>query len=110
VKRATRSLFLCAYFRFLEANKVKLTIPKKGGGEFFKPLDQKVRETIDILVNVGVPRANFSAITRALSDKSSPLHPDLLHAYVHDRSSTPSPLHLTAAWDHAQPLFERIWA
>jgi hypothetical protein len=96
--------------RFLEANKIKLSIPKKGGGEYFKPLDQKVREAIDVLVNVGVPRANFNAVTRSLSDKTSPLHPDLLHAYVHDRSSTPSPQHLTAAWDHAQPLFERIWA
>lgn len=96
--------------RFLEANKVPLSTPKPGGGEYFKALDRKVREAIDILVNVGVPRANFSAITRALSDKTSPLHPELLHAYVHDRSSTPSPQLLTAAWDHAQPLFERIWA
>ena len=96
--------------RFLEANKIKLSNPKKGGGEFFKPLDQKVRDAVDILVGVGVPRANFNAVTRSLSDKTSPLHADLLHAYVHDRYSTPSPQLLTAAWDHAQPLFERIWA
>jgi hypothetical protein len=95
--------------RFLEDNKIKLSIPKKGGGEYYKSLDQKVREAIDVLVNVGVPRANFNAVTRSLSDRTSPLHPDLLHAYVHDRFSTPSPQHLTAAWDHAQPLFEKIW-
>jgi hypothetical protein len=96
--------------RFLEANKIKLSTPKKGGGEYYKPLDQKVREAVDVLVNVGVPRASFNTVTRSLSDKTSPLHPDLLHAYVHDRYSTPSPQLLTAAWDHAQPLFERIWA
>jgi hypothetical protein len=95
---------------FLEANKVSLSIPKKGGGDYYKPLDQKVRETIEILVNIGVPRANFNAITRSLSDKTSPLSTELLHAYVHDRFSTPSPQVLTAAWDHAQPFFERLWA
>jgi hypothetical protein len=96
--------------RFLDANKISLSSPKKGGGVFFKQLDRKVRDAVDVLVQVGVPRANFNAITRSLSDKTSPLHTDLLHAYVHDRYSTPSPQLLTAAWDHAQPLFERIWA
>lgn len=95
---------------FLEANKVALTYPRKGGGEKFKPLDQKVREAIDILVNIGVPRANFNAVTRSLSEKTSPLNTELLHAYVHDRFSTPSPQVLTAAWDHAQPFFERLWS
>ncbi len=95
--------------RFLESNGGSLTLPKKGGGEYYKPLDHKVRETVDILVNIGVPRANFNAITRSLSDKTSPLNTELLHAYVHDRYSTPSPQVLTAAWDHAQPLFERLW-
>lgn len=95
---------------FLEANKVPLMLPRKGGGDYHKALDQKVREAIDILVNIGVPRANFAAISRSLSDKTSPLHTELLHAYVHDRYSTPSPQVLTAAWDHAQPFFERLWA
>lgn len=95
---------------FLEANKIPTTVPKKGGGDYYKALDTKVREAIDVLVNVGVPRANFNAITRSLSDKTSPLNTELLHAYVHDRYSTPSPQVLTAAWDHAQPFFERIWA
>lgn len=96
--------------RFLETNRVTLTQPRKGGGDYFKALDQKVREAIEILVNIGVPRANFAAINRSLSDKTSPLHAELLHAYVHDRYSTPSPQVLTAAWDHAQPFFERLWA
>jgi hypothetical protein len=94
---------------FLESNKVPLSFPRSGGGERFKKLDQKVAEVVEILVKVGVPKANFAAVIRSLSDKNSPLNSDLLHAYVHDRYSTPSPHQLTAAWDHAQPLFERIW-
>jgi hypothetical protein len=39
----------------------------------------------------------------------SPMNIDLFHKYVHDRFATPSPGELTAAWDHAQPLFEKIW-
>lgn len=95
---------------FLEQNNVPLDIPKpSGGGTFFKSLDQKVKETIDILEKVGVPRSRFNAVTRALSVKSSPLYIDLLHSYLHDRFSTPSPKELTAAWNAAQPLFEKIW-
>lgn len=95
---------------FLEANGVSLSNPKPGGGERFKSLDRKVGEVVDLLVQIGAPKANFAAVIRSLSNPKSPLHPDLLHAYVHDRFSTPSPHQLTAAWDHAQPLFERIWA
>ena len=95
---------------FLEANNIPLTNPRPGGGDYYKPLDQKVRETVDILVQLGAPRSNFAAVDRSLGDKTSPLHPETLGAYVHDRFSTPSPHLLTAAWDHAQPLFERIWA
>jgi hypothetical protein len=57
-----------------------------------------------------VPRAHFAAITRSLSVKTSPMNIDLFHLYVHDRFATPSPSELTAAWDHAQPLFEKIWS
>ena len=94
---------------FLDDNKVKLTKPRHGGGELFKSLDEKVQEAIDILVKIGVDRSKFNSVVRSLSDKRSPLHPDLLHAYVHDRFETPSPHQLTAAWDHVQPLFEYIW-
>jgi hypothetical protein len=95
---------------FLDKSEVPLTLPKKsGGGEYFKSLDMKVREAIDVIVAVGVRRDTFNAIIRSQSDKTSPLHPDLLHAYVHDRYATPSPQLLTAAWDHAQPFFEKIW-
>jgi hypothetical protein len=60
-------------------------------------------------VKLGVPPAHFASITRDLSVATSPMNTDLFHLYVHDRFATPSPAELTAAWDHAQPLFEKIW-
>ena len=94
---------------FLEKNNVSLELPKKGGGTYFKGLDQKLNDTIDILVKIGVARATFNSVTRAISVKTSPLYINLLHSYLHDRFSTPSPKELTAAWNSAQPLFEKIW-
>jgi hypothetical protein len=58
---------------------------------------------------MGVPRAHFSSVTRDISQPGSPMHLDLFHQYVHDRFATPALGDLTAAWDHAQPLFEKIW-
>jgi hypothetical protein len=94
---------------FLELNGGKLSEPKKGGGERFKELDKKLAETVAMLVSQGVPHSHFAAVTRSLSVPTSPMRIDLLHLYVHNRYATPSPAELTAAWDHAQPLFEKIW-
>lgn len=94
---------------FLDSNDIKLTKPKPGGGEYFRSLDDKVQEAIDILVKKGVPADKLAAVIRSLSDKASPLHSETLHAYIHNRFDTPSPAQLKAAWDRAQPLFERIW-
>jgi hypothetical protein len=95
---------------FLETNGVDLHfIPTGSTKKVWKKLDKKLAETVGILVNVGVPKAHFSAITRDLSVPTSPMTIDLFHNYVHDRFQTPSPAELTAAWDHAQPLFEKIW-
>lgn len=94
---------------FLEASGKKLTKPKPGGGEYYRSLDDKVQEAVDILVAVGVPKDKLAAVIRSLTDKTSPLHAETLHAYVHNRFDTPSPTQLKAAWDHAQPLFEKIW-
>jgi hypothetical protein len=94
---------------FLEQSGSKLTKPKPGGGEYYRSLDNKVEEVIEILVKIGVPRDTLSPVIRSLSDKTSPLHPETLHAYIHNRFETPSPGQLKAAWDRAQPLFERIW-
>ncbi|MGH6836332.1 MAG: hypothetical protein ACREC9_12470 [Methylocella sp.] len=96
---------------WLEKNKISLRFTPAGSGrEQPKKLDKKLAEAVDVLVKVGVPEANFKAIIRSLSVRTSPMNIDLFHQYVHDRFATPSPSELTAAWDHAQPLFERVWA
>jgi len=95
---------------FLENNGGSLRFTPPGATkEVWKKLDKKLAETVDILVSMGVPRNYFSTVTRDLTVNSSPMNLDLFHMYVHDRFATPSPGELTAAWDHAQPLFEKIW-
>lgn len=57
----------------------------------------------------GAPARDLQHVVRALSVKHSPLHVDLLNAYVHNRHAAPSPVELKAAWENAQVFFERIW-
>jgi hypothetical protein len=94
---------------FLEAHGVSLKTPKPGGGERFKELDKKLAEVVAIMVSTGVNKDHLAQVTRSLSVKNSPMRIDLLHAYVHDRFATPSQGELTAAWNNAQPLFQKIW-
>jgi hypothetical protein len=95
---------------FMEANNVPLKFTPPGTTrERWKTLDKKLTEVMDLMIQIGVPRAHLAAINRDLGVATSPMNTDLFHLYVHDRFATPSPGELTAAWDHAQPLFERIW-
>lgn len=94
---------------FLENNGGKLDEVRPDGKKRFKGLDKKLAETVEMLVTIGVPRAHFASVIRSLSVRTSPMHIDLFHLYVHDRFATPLPQELKAAWDHAQPLFEKIW-
>ena len=94
---------------FLETNGGDVTFKPAGGPVRYKKLDKKLTEVVDMLVSGGVPRAHFASVIRALSVENSPMNIDLWHRYVHDRYATPSPGELTAAWDQAQPLFEKIW-
>lgn len=96
---------------FLEANGVDLHhVPDpKSGKKLWKTLDKKLAETVGILVNAGIPAAHFAAVTQSVSNKNSPMHTDLFHRYVHDRFQTPLTTDLIAAWNNAQPLFEKIW-
>lgn len=93
---------------FLENNGGTLSY-KDGTRERFKKLDKKLAEVVDLLVSMGVRRSTFAMIIRSLSVETSPMNIELFHLYVHDRFAAPSPERLTAAWDHAQPLFEKIW-
>jgi hypothetical protein len=95
---------------FLEKNGGTLRFTPQGGRERWKSLDNKLAEVVEMLVSMGVPREHFNSVLRDLSKEDSPMHLDLFHRYVHDRFATPSISDLTAAWDHAQPLFEKIWS
>lgn len=81
----------------------------KNGAEIDKKLEKKLAEVVDIMVKIGAPKRHFDPVVRSLGVRTSPLNANLLHQYVHNRFQTPSPQDLTAAWDHAQPLFEKIW-
>ncbi len=94
---------------YLTKSGVALNFSPQPGRTVWKTLDAKLAEVVDILVKIGVPKNEFAAITRSVSDRNSPMHIDLLHRYVHDAYQTPVPRDLIAAWNHAQPLFERIW-
>jgi hypothetical protein len=94
---------------FLENNGGSLKFTPLGGKETHKKLNKKLLEVVDMLVSMKVPRNHFAAVIRSLSVPSSPMNIDLFHLYVHDRFATPSPQELTAAWNNAQPLFEKIW-
>jgi hypothetical protein len=94
---------------FLENNGGTLSY-KDGTRERFKKLDKKLAEVVDLLVSMGVRRSTFAMVIRSLSVETSPMNIELFHLYVHDRFAAPSPERLTAAWDHAQPLFEKLWS
>ncbi len=94
---------------FLTQNGRSLSFPAPGGRDVLKPLDKKLAETVEIMVGIGVPKKDFDPITRSLSVAKSPMNVELLHMYVHNRFATPIRSELSAAWDHAQPLLEKIW-
>jgi len=88
----------------------KLRDPQSGK-EYDKKLSKKIEEVVDhIALQPNVNKKDFLGVTRALTDKRSPLYIDLLHAYVHNLFVIPKHHDLIGAWDEAQPLFERIWA
>jgi hypothetical protein len=93
---------------FLEANRIPLKVVDNSR-ERWKKLDRKLKEVVAMLVNLGVPESHFASIVRSVDVKTSPLNVELFHLYVHERFATPSPAELKAAWNNAQPLFEKIW-
>jgi hypothetical protein len=96
---------------FMIDNHLEMKEKGQNGGMRDKRLDKKVRETISHLVTAkGCKAKDFSAMSRDLSDANSPLHIDLLHAYVHSLFQTPKVRDLRIAWDHAEPFFAQIWA
>lgn len=95
---------------YMKTNKLPTDFIPQGGRKTDKKLNKKVAEVVDDLVNKkGCKRKEFSGVTRALSDSGSPLHIDLLHAYLHSMFQTPKTRDLRGGWNEAQPLLERIW-
>jgi len=93
---------------FLENNGGSLRwTPPGATRERWKDLDKKLADVVAILVSMGIAKSHFDAVTRSLSNPTSPMNIDLFHKYVHDRFATPSPGELTAAWNNAQPLSRR---
>jgi hypothetical protein len=74
-----------------------------------KKLKVKVNDAIDHMVTNGANAKDFLGGTKGLTDQNHPFSIDTLHAYIHNRFFTPVDTHLTAAWDNAQPFFEKIW-
>jgi hypothetical protein len=81
----------------------------KSGRTLDKNLKNKVKEAIAHMVQNGAAEKDFKGVMTAMNDVHHPFSIETLHAYIHNRFFTPVDSHLTAAWDNAQPLFERIW-
>lgn len=94
---------------FLETHGGTLTFTAPGGRVRHKKLDKKLAEAVATLVSMNVPEAHFKNVVRDLSMDKSPMNVELFHRYVHDRFATPRVDELKGAWDHASPLFEKIW-
>lgn len=95
---------------YLKTHGISLTLTVTGNRVTDKKLAKKVEEAVQHMVASGAPAKELTGITRALSDKNNPLHPDTLHAYVHNAFYSPTERDLTVSWDNAQPFFERLWA
>jgi len=95
----------------LKAHKLPTQVKAHDGRMIDKKLTDKVRDVVDHLVKIkGCNKKDFAGVTRSLTDSGSPLHINLLHAYVHSAFVTPKVRDLRSAWDEAQPLFDNIWA
>lgn len=94
---------------YLKRHGINLTFTAPGGKVTGKNLAKKVEEAVQHMISAGAPAKEFTGITKALSDKHNPLHPDTLHGYVHNAFFSPTERDLTVAWDNAQPFFERLW-
>jgi hypothetical protein len=94
---------------YLKLHGVNLTFTAPGGKVMDKKLRTKVDDAAKHMVSAGASARELAGITKALTDKTNPLHPDTLHAYVHNAFYSPTERDLMVAWDNAQPFFQRLW-
>jgi hypothetical protein len=94
---------------YLKRHAISLTFTAPGGKEMDKKLRTKVDDAVKHMVAAGAPAKELTGVSRALTDRHNPLHPDTLNSYVHNGFYSPTERDLTVAWDNAQPFFERLW-
>ena len=95
---------------YMDKNGLERQLKDNHGHTHEKTLRKKVTDVIaDLVDKKGHKRTEFAAVARAVGDSTSPLHIDLLNAYVHSRFETPTVANLRAAWTAAEPLFVRVW-
>lgn len=94
---------------YMRKHKLPVDYKDKHGHTKWKTLDSKVQEVINDVVAKGGEKNMFNPLKTAISDAKSPLNLNLLNSYVHSSYGTPTEANLKAAWDHAQPLLEKIW-
>jgi hypothetical protein len=95
---------------YLDKHEILLSLPSGDGQKpADKKLNKKVEDAVNHMVSQGSKRKDFDGVIRALSVDHSPLYIHLLHAYIHNRFVLPISRDLAAAWDNAQPFFQRIW-
>ena len=96
---------------YMDMHKLPLQYADPKGGRHDKSLQKKMQEVSAHLVAKGtVAKKDLLGVERAVIDPKSPLHLNLLHAYVHNRFVTPKARELIAAWNEAQRFMECIWA
>lgn len=78
-------------------------------GLVHKKFQTKIKEVVAHMCDHGVQERDIRAVANMPSDKANPLHPDYLHAYVHDPHYAPMDFHLRTAWDNALPFFQKVW-
>lgn len=94
---------------FLDSAGISLFIDAGGGKKKHKLFERKINEAVDHFEKSGVERRDIRGVSTMSSDPQNPLHPDFLHAYVHQANFSPRENDLRTAWDNAAPFFERIW-
>lgn len=96
---------------YMDAHKLPLSVPNpKGGGKHDKSMSTKMKEvSAHLIASDKATKKDLMGVERAVGDIKSPLHIDLLHAYVHNRFVTPKARELIAAWNEAQRFMECIW-
>lgn len=79
---------------------------KRGNDKLINKFN-KVAE--DFEKNQIMTKAELKTVKRAISKETSLLHPNTLHAYVHDLIDSPAPNDLKVTWDMVEKFFGNIW-